>query len=511
MMTLLRESYLCHLWLLLCDVYERSMLCRVIRGLYAWCGRQLDGSRVMAVLCREGAVARSWPESGLCRLLTGLVNLPGQLLHRLYVAWQPTFEDSFFARLAFAMGDETAIAQSWLIMLLWVIPFSHWNNAYTLMGFTALVVLFYAGSMHRKQFRLDLANIGFYPLVLFGSMFLAVAFSYAPSLSLRFLFYHISAALCVLVTVSAVRNAEDLKRLCAGGAVCVLVSGLYGVYQRVQGVEVNEAYVDLKVNAGMPGRVESFFDNPNTFAEVLILLLPLVLALIFCSKRPLSKLVACGVFAVGAAALAMTYSRASWVGFACAMAVFVFLWRPQLIPAFILLCCVAVPFLPETIWNRILTIANPADTSTASRIPLYEAALRVIKTSPISGGGLGTAATQAFIKDLNLYHGEAPFVHAHNFYLQVWIEAGLLGACSFVASMLWNVKRTARMARHSADSTARTIACAAASAMCGTMVCGLADYLWNYPRVMCIFWFVFAMALAGTKVCLAEKGLDFAE
>ena len=40
------------------------------------------------------------------------------------------------------------------------------------------------------------------------------------------------------------------------------------------------------VNAGMPGRVESYFDNPNTFAEVLILLLPLVLALILCSSGP---------------------------------------------------------------------------------------------------------------------------------------------------------------------------------------------------------------------------------
>ena len=56
------------------------------------------------------------------------------------------------------------------------------------------------------------------------------------------------------------------------------------------------------------------------------------------------------------------------------------------------------------------------------------------------------------------------------------------------------------------DSTPGVSAfCGAASALCGAMVCGLADYLWNYPRVMCIFWFVFAMALAGTKVCVAGK------
>ena len=504
-MTLLRESYLYHIWMTLLSIYDDSMVHRVLAVVGSWCSRQIDESRVLRVLRREGMVARAWPESCLCRLLTWLVNLPGSLLHRLYGTLQATFEDSFFARLAFSMGEQTAVAQSWLIMLLWVIPFSHWNNAYSLMGFAMLLVLFHAGAMHQRNMRLDLANIGFYPLILFAAMFLGVLLSYAPSLSLRFLFYHISAALCVLVTVSAVRTEEDLKRLAAGGAVCVAVSGAYGVLQRIQGIEVNASYVDLKVNAGMPGRVYSFFDNPNTFAEVLILLLPLVLALILCSRQLISRLIACGIFAVGVAALGMTYSRASWVGIACAMVVMVFLWRPKLIPAFVLLCCVAIPFLPSTIWNRILTIANPADSSTSSRIPLYQAALEVIRNRPITGAGLGTAATQRYIADYNLYHAEAPFVHSHNFYLEVWIQTGLLGVAGFVSSMLWNIKRTAHAVRHCESSAARTIACAAASAMCGSMVCGLADYLWNYPRVMCIFWFVFAMALAGTKVCCVQK------
>ncbi len=505
-MTLLRESYLYHLWTVLLSVYDGSCVHRILVRLGAWCSRQIDESRVLAPLCREGTVARGWASSGLCRLLSFLVNLPGWLLHKLYDALPVTFEDSFFARLAFSMGEETAVAQSWVIMALWIIPFTYWNNAYSLMGFALLLVLFYAGAMRHGEYRLDVRSIGFYPVLLFGAMFLAVAFSYAPSLSMRFLFYHISAALCVLVTVSAVRSGEDLKRLAAGGGVCVLVSSLYGVYQRIQGVEVNKSYVDVKLNAGMPGRVESFFDNPNTFAEVLILLLPLVLALILCSKHLLGRLMACGVFAVGVAALGMTYSRASWVGIACAMVVLVFLWKPKLIPAFAILCVLAVPMLPDTIWNRILTIGNPADSSTASRVPLYEAALEVIKKSPFSGAGLGTAATQSYIADNNLYHGEAPFVHAHNFYLEVWIEAGILGIIGFVGGMLWNIKRAAHTVRHCPDSAARTITCAAASALCGAMVCGLADYLWNYPRVMCIFWFVFAMALAGAKLCRQENG-----
>ena len=130
------------------------------------------------------------------------------------------------------------------------------------------LVWFHAGAMHRRDYRLDLAGIGFYPLVLFGAVFLGVLLSYAPSLSFRFLFYHISAALCVLVTVSAVRTLPDLKRLAAGGAVCVAVSGAYGIIQRIQGVEVSSSTVDLKVNAGMPGRVVSIFDNANTLSLI---------------------------------------------------------------------------------------------------------------------------------------------------------------------------------------------------------------------------------------------------
>lgn len=503
-MTLWQNSLTCQLVVWLCSVYEDSTIHRILAALGGWCSGQIENSRILRPLCREGAVARAWRESLLCRCVSALVNLPGTLLHAWYRAWNVTFEDSFFARLAFEMGDNAVVAQFWCIAALWCIPYERWNNAYSFMTGILLLLLLYAGAMRTGR-RLDVERIGFYPLVMLGSVVLAVVFSYASGLSGRFLLYHVSAALLVLLTVSAVRNSEDLKRLCAGAVVCVGVTGAYGIFQRIQGVEVNASYVDLKVNAGMPGRVYSVFDNPNTFAQVLLLLLPLVLALFLTAKHWQWKVVAAGVFCVGGMAMAMTYSRASWVGLACTMAVFVFLWKPKLIPAFIVVCIAAVPFLPATVLNRILTITNTADSSTSSRVSLYKAAIEVIRRSPITGAGLGTAATQEYIREFNLYHDKAPFVHAHNFYLEVWIQMGLMGVVGFVSSMLWNIKNAARMARHSGPSVGRTVAIAAASAMCGAMVCGLADFLWNYPRVMCIFWFTFAMAIAGVKVCAEES------
>ncbi|MCX4370694.1 MAG: O-antigen ligase family protein [Dysosmobacter sp.] len=502
-MTFIRESALFHLWLYLLALYDSSTLHRLLTRAGSWCSRQINASRLLAPLCREGCVARAWPESLLCRALNFLVNLPLLLLQKLYTLLSPILEDSFFARFVFTLGDKTPSVQFWLILVMWSIPFSRWNNAYSLAAFFLLLLLFHAGAMRRREYRIALERVGFYPLLLFGSIFLAVVFSRLRSSSARFLVYHISAALCVIVTVSAVRHVEDLKRLAAGAAGCALTSSLYGIYQRSQGVKVNPSNVDLRLalNVGMPGRVDSIFDNANTFAEVLVLLLPLTLALALCSKKLLGKAMAFCAFSLGVVALGMTYSRASWVGFACALTVMIFLWKPKLIPAFALFCCLAVPLLPTTIWNRILTIGNLSDASTLSRIPLYEGTLRLIKASPISGAGLGTAAVQRYLSFHNLYRGDFPYVHAHNFYLQVWAEAGILGIISFLAAMLWGVKQAARTVRHCESSAARTITCGAAAALCGIMVCGLADYPWNYPRVMCIFWFVFAMALAGINLC----------
>lgn len=489
------------LWSLCCESALGGLMVRF----FAWCETVWQGSALMRVLRREGTLPRSWPRSVTCRLLNGVVNLPAALLHRWYRAWEKTFQGSFFATLVYDMGDHAAVAVSWLMALLLSIPYERWNNAYSLLGFAFCLLLVIAGGMRRKTLRLDVTAMGPYAVAFAATVVLAVPLSSNPSTSMRFLFYHLACMLCVLVTVSAVRHTKDLVRLTAGAALGVLTSSCYGILQRIQGIEVNESYVDLSLNAGMPGRIYSFYDNPNAFAQMLIFFLPLVMALVLCSKRWLSKAAALGVFGLGGIALLMTYGRASWVGLAFAVLVFCFLWRPKLIPLLIVCGVACIPFLPASILNRILTITNFKDSSTSSRIPLYEAGFNLIGVSPISGAGLGTTTVQQFIRDNNLYHARAPFVHAHNIYLQVWLETGLFGLVSFVGTVLWGYKSAAAAVKTTSSQAAKLITMAGAAAIAGACVCGVADYLWGYPRVMCAFWFLFAIVLSGIKVCKLEQ------
>ena len=489
-------SILSRLWALYSESFLWTLTSRFLHACH--------NSAIGALLRGRDPLVRAWNGSVTCRVLNFILNIPAALLHLIYSRFSGAFEGSAFFRALFRLGTEAAIAAAWVIAAMMSVPYKQWNNAYSLAGFAVVAVIFIIGGIRRKDLRFDLSALSPY-LVAFGAaVVLAVVFSRYRTLSGRFLGYHASCMLCVAVTVAAVKEPSHLVRLAGGAALGTLVASAYGIVQRFQGIDVNASYVDLTLNAGMPGRIFSFYDNPNSFGEVLVILLPIILALVVCSRRWTGKLAALGVFLIGTAALLMTYSRAGWVGFAIAVIAFVFMWNVRLIPVLAAGCIVLVPLLPQTVLNRIGTITNMNDTSTMSRFPLYKAAFKLIKASPVRGAGLGTAAVKEFIVEHNFYSGRGAFVHAHDMYLQVWAETGLLGIVTFVASAFYTFRAGVLAAKKNVSFQTRIVTAGAVAALLGSLVCGVADYLWNYPRVMCIFWYMFAVALAGIKLCRAE-------
>lgn len=458
----------------------------------------------MTAVTRKGTLPRAWDHSGFMRLLRWLVNLPANLLFLLYEKFSKVFEASAFARLGFAVGASVPYAIGWLTLGIIAFSYTYWNNMYALEVYALLTGLFILGGMRRKRQRLEVKGLGVYPV--FFLMFVGAAWltSYRPSLSFRFLFFHLAAALCVMVTVSAVEKPEHLLRLLGCGAAAMAAISLVGIQQGIEGVPVNASYTDMFANQGMPGRIYSWYENPNTFAQVLVMLLPLALGLLVGSRTFRGKLGGAVAFVLGTVAILMTYSRASWVGLAAGIVVFIFFWKRKLIPALLVLALACVPLLPATILNRILSIFNSSDSSTTSRLPLFRAAGELIRKRPVRGAGLGGDAVRQAIKDLSTYHGRAAFVHSHNLFLQLWLETGLFGLLTFIASMFSGVKSAAKAVNQTACTATRTATIAAMAGVCGALVASLADYIWNYPRVMVIFWFVFALMLSGIKLAKRE-------
>ena len=67
-MEYLRESQLYTLSMALYAIYMDSAVHHILAALGGWCNRQIDGSRVLAVLCREGLgpFSEAAPGPGAC-------------------------------------------------------------------------------------------------------------------------------------------------------------------------------------------------------------------------------------------------------------------------------------------------------------------------------------------------------------------------------------------------------------------------------------------------------------
>ena len=167
----------------------------------------------------------------------------------------------------------------------------------------------------------------------------------------------------------------------------------------------------------------------------------------------------------------------------------------------VVLAVICIPLLPESIMNRILTIGKAtSDSTVTSRFPLYQAGFEVLKQSPITGAGLGGDAVREYILNHHIYELMVYYAHLHNVFLEVWVESGLLGFLSFVAASLWGLKGMARGSRTGGDKTVRIFSAACCGSVAGSLLTGMVDYIWAYPRVMCIFWFVFAFGLAAIRL-----------
>ena len=473
--------------------------------LFARMGRAIRGQVEASALCRlvwrEGTLPKSWPASLSCRLFTALINLPCALAKWIYKVGRPLWDGSLAFRIVSALGGASFAFLGLFLLAMLCTPHALWNNLYGLMGAAALAVLFVLGSAQRPRLRLELDRLGPYLIFYMGLVVYALAGSMSTSLSVRFFAFHLTGFLLVLLTVSCVRKYEQLQLMVVLAVAGITVAALYGCYQGYVGVEVVPSQQDMIVNEGMPGRVYSLFDNPNNFAELLAMLIPLDLALLLNAKGWRGRVLSLLSLGVCGVAIGLTYGRASWLGLALAILVFLGLMNWRLIPLFVVLGLCAIPLLPQTIYNRILTIGNTQDSSTRYRFSIFAATGELLKTYWLRGVGLGSDVMQAVFRAQYppMSNGAYP-IHTHNNYLQMWVETGLVGGVAYVAMLLHQLKAGVKSVFACPDRRVRTMLCAALAGLCGIMLISVAEYTWFYPRNMFVFWFVFGLIGAGVKL-----------
>lgn len=477
-------------------LWHGSVLGRAERTVFRWA----SGSTVCRVLARDGAVLRSWPESLSCRVITWVVNIPCAIAKWIYNKFPGLWEGSVFFRLVRCIGANVWLTVGALMCVMLCAPHGMWNNSYALLAMLLITALFFVGCMSRRGLGLQVRELGPYMVLYIGLIGYGLLASFSTTLSMRFFLFHLTCFLIVLLLVSGVRSYRQIHWMVVLMAAGLLVAALYGCYQGYIGVEVVKSQQDVLLNADMPGRVYSLFDNPNNFAEILVMMVPLVLGLLINAPTFGGKITALGVIGCSVLAIGYTYSRSGWIGLVGAVVLFFAFLNWRLVPVIAVVGIAAIPFLPASIYNRILTIGNLNDTSTAYRFHIYRSTANLLGDYGLRGVGLGHEIMKKVFELYEpLYDGNFP-IHTHNNYLQMWGEVGLFGLLAYLATVFGRLKSGVKAYVQSTDRRLKIMLAAAISAMCGILVISIAEYTWFYPRNMFLFWFLFAVIACCVKI-----------
>lgn len=453
-------------------------------------------SRIVNYFASPDYSRDSWNSSFLFSVLNFLFNAPCSLLKRLFAKWKHIFDGSVFIKAMEYLAGRMHIVVGLYLAITILVPHNLWYNEYSVYLTVLLFAVFVLKTMTSDEYGFNLAAVDHTAVLFFLAVFMAGATSLFLSESLSFIVFYFICFLALVVTVSSINSAKQLDTLVKMISAAAFLTALYGIYQwKVVGIPVNPLETDVTLSQDLGGRVCSTMGNANVYGEFLVLTIPFFFTLIINEKTWLKKILWTLLLPPMVLMLFKTGSRAAWGAFAISVFVFLLFWNIRLVPVFMIIGMVALPFLPAPIYNRILTIFNPNDSSIDFRKKIFDTAVSMLKDYWVTGVGLGNNAVNLIFNRYKV-PGLSIVAHTHIFFIQLWLETGILGILSFLAMLVRMLKNTFASMREERNAGLNNIMAASLAAVTGLLVIGFVDHVWFFKRILLLFWAVAAILFA---------------
>jgi len=354
-----------------------------------------------------------------------------------------------------------------------------------LMLLTMFIALLHFSAKKNKMFRLDGLDLAVFGLVLMNIY--GVLNSETPLESAKIAAVYITFVLFFFILR---RFLSNIKRFFITIDLFIIsataVAG-YGIIEQIFGLS-ETTWQDEEMFEEIAGRACSTFENPNVLGEFLLLTIPITLARIFYSKKLLSKLMFTAFASAQALCMVFTYSRGCWLGIMLAVLIFLAFCGKKIL-TFMSLGVFALPFvIPQSVIDRLLSIGNTADTSTAYRVFIWEGTSRMLSDNWLFGIGLGSKAFNNVYPRYALGAITAP--HPHNLYLLIMSETGLLGMILVGIALICFFRCIGRICR--SNPQFKVFGVALGAAMGGFLLQGMFDNVWYNYRIYALFFMIFA-------------------
>jgi len=310
----------------------------------------------------------------------------------------------------------------------------------------------------------------------------------------------------VFMIMDACRDKKFFKAVISSMMLGLFLASFDGIFQLIIGKDLFRGY-DYIPNIGLR-RITAAFPTANVFGIYLGLVVPIALSISLYFFRKARRILMLVFTAFAVLALIFTFSRGTGAGFLVAVIFMAMKKKDKFLGAvFCLAVILSVVFIPPQIKNwaaneeSVWTILFNGD-----RLNMFKASLRMIKSHPLIGVGVNTYSLNYHIykiEETRYFTGYS--VYAHNHYLHMAGEIGILGLVSFLWLLVVLFRRWSLTYAVLQDRFVSAVSLGAAAALLAFLVNGISETALYYPKVAILFWFNVGLVLSTKTIADAER------
>jgi len=374
-------------------------------------------------------------------------------------------------------------------------------------GTTFCLLFFLSLKFKRKEDLHFLKNLFFLPLlaIILAEVFSGISavnhFAWLVSIVQSFSFF-----LLVILLAEIFRKEQLIKPVVYAIALTTVFVCFYGLIQ-LAGFD----FFSWEVPAGSARSIISTLGRRNFAAEYSVAVFPFFLFLLLTEKSILRKnFLAVATFLVLLTVI-LSFTRASYLGLVASFSVFLFFLLKKPFPGkkIALLLGIFILFRSHLCPAQIMTFDT---TSVKSRLLIWKAALVMIKEKPVTGVGAGNFEF-VYLPYAKKAKGLLPsgerVANAHNDYLEITAEQGLIGLAAFLYLVIVLLRTGLKIIREGNDQE-KYLTVAVLSSWAGVLTNSLAAFPLKNVAVKQILAFNLAVLSFFSSKLTREKEIHFA-
>ena len=326
------------------------------------------------------------------------------------------------------------------------------------------------------------------------------------------------------ITINNINNEKQINTILN---TVIFLGSLFGIYGILQYLGIDFSFWGHNVGRQA---VAGLFGNVNYFAEYLIAILPLAISLFFItsikSNRSKKILLLIGILAMGGSLL-LTFTRGSYLAFGVSLIFMLLLFvicrgkafvrenRKIFIPILVAIILAVFLFAIPNPLNkqgtyiskikaRISIASIQKEFTSGRRMAIWKFTTMMIKDHPILGSGVGTFKyntvdyqAEFFSQGDNrsLYPYGLAF-NAHNEYLEVWADLGIIGLGIFLWMIIGYFYYGLRFLKRTKDNYKQGAVIGLMGAVAAILIDGIFGFPLHLPATAILFWLFLGLTVA---------------